>query len=664
MSEHAQGDTVDFEALLRRALAPVEPPDELAERLESTLVELTELGRRRARGLGAVGHARPAQLGAPGRRGGGRHRRGHRARDPARAPARRSATSTRACAGSPSARVRGRSGRGPQAHAPQLIRRAGPPRSTRRRHGLRTSQTDRVARGCPAVARRRGADGSSSPRARRGRSRSIYERHCGAAFSLAYRMCGTRALAEDVVQEAFLSIWRSGARYDRARGSVRTWVLGIVHNRAIDALRRVGRARTPARQRRGDRGALRGPRAHRGRGRAARGGARRSAACSTRCPTEQSRVIELAYFGGFTHSEIAEMLETPDRHGQGADAAGAGEDARAARARRGRCHDERDERPRALRRRRRARGCSARWTTTSAQAFERHLAACAALPRGGRGAASRGRRAAAGRAAGGPAARAARPDHARRRVRGRAAAGGGRAGRPPAARKRERAAAFAGSAACARRWWRRSRPWCSPSAWAATDRQRRLAVAASTSWPPRSASPPRRPRCTREGDEASLQLANMPAPPPGRVYQVWLMRDGARAAADARRCSRRARPGVGATSPAASRAPTSVLVTAEPARRQPAADDAAGARGQAGLTDGLATAASVADVATMARPATATPTARPASPAPLRAADLPRLHDADPRRDALPGVRGQRRKVRTAARSAPAAPSRRSSPTR
>src|ERR1041384_4683460 len=85
---------------------------------------------------------------------------------------------------------------------------------------------------------------------RRGDARAfeiIYERHSAAAFSLAYRMMGTRIGAEDVTQDAFLSLWRSGARYDRARGSVRTWVLGIVHNRAIDALRRsLVHARRPA----------------------------------------------------------------------------------------------------------------------------------------------------------------------------------------------------------------------------------------------------------------------------------------------------------------------------------------------------------------------------------------------------------------------------------
>src|SRR5438270_795393 len=66
----------------------------------------------------------------------------------------------------------------------------------------------------------------------------IFERHADAAFSLAYRMCGRRSLAEDIVQEAFLSLWRSGGRYDRARGSVRSWILRAVHNRAIDAFRR------------------------------------------------------------------------------------------------------------------------------------------------------------------------------------------------------------------------------------------------------------------------------------------------------------------------------------------------------------------------------------------------------------------------------------------
>src|SRR5215207_2796606 len=68
----------------------------------------------------------------------------------------------------------------------------------------------------------------------------VYDRHSGAAYSLAHRIVGDRAVAEDVTQEAFLSLWRSGARFDAARGSVRSWTLGIVRNRAIDALRRAG----------------------------------------------------------------------------------------------------------------------------------------------------------------------------------------------------------------------------------------------------------------------------------------------------------------------------------------------------------------------------------------------------------------------------------------
>jgi RNA polymerase sigma-70 factor, ECF subfamily len=138
----------------------------------------------------------------------------------------------------------------------------------------------------------------------------IYERHSAAAFSLAYRMMGTRAGAEDVTQDAFLSLWRSGARYDRARGSVRTWVLGIVHHRAIDALRR---ATVHDRRRAGDEGI---EERFEARERTDVEAARREEAGTVRgalssLPADQSQVIELAYFGGFTHTEIAEMLDAP-----------------------------------------------------------------------------------------------------------------------------------------------------------------------------------------------------------------------------------------------------------------------------------------------------------------------------------------------------------------
>jgi RNA polymerase sigma-70 factor (ECF subfamily) len=148
---------------------------------------------------------------------------------------------------------------------------------------------------------------------RRGRAPAfevMYERHASAAFSLAYRIVGTRNGAEDVSQEAFLSIWRSGARYDRSRGSVRTWVLGIVHHRAIDHLRR---SAVHDKRRASDEGM---EERFEARERTDVEVARREEAETVRgamgsLPSEQSQVIELAYFGGFTHTEIAEMLETP-----------------------------------------------------------------------------------------------------------------------------------------------------------------------------------------------------------------------------------------------------------------------------------------------------------------------------------------------------------------
>ena len=138
----------------------------------------------------------------------------------------------------------------------------------------------------------------------------IYDRHSDAAFSLAVRMCSERSLAEDVVQESFLSLWRSGARYDRNRGSVRTWTLGIVHNRAIDALRRRA-SREPALL--ADEGAAeRVPAKERTELEfARRDEAREIRDAMDQLPAEQSRVIELAYFGGLTHVEIASMLDAP-----------------------------------------------------------------------------------------------------------------------------------------------------------------------------------------------------------------------------------------------------------------------------------------------------------------------------------------------------------------
>jgi RNA polymerase sigma-70 factor (ECF subfamily) len=138
----------------------------------------------------------------------------------------------------------------------------------------------------------------------------LFDRHADAAFSLAYRMCGRRSTAEDVVQEAFMSLWRSGARYDRQRGSVRSWVLGVVHNRAIDVFRRDS-VRTG--QDVNSEGIVeRMPAAED----TAREVQSREDATEVRTaladlPADQRQVIELAYFGGFTHAQIASMLQLP-----------------------------------------------------------------------------------------------------------------------------------------------------------------------------------------------------------------------------------------------------------------------------------------------------------------------------------------------------------------
>ena len=138
----------------------------------------------------------------------------------------------------------------------------------------------------------------------------LFDRHAAAAFSLAYRMCARSAMAEDVVQDTFVSLWRRGGRYDHRRGSVRSWVLGAVHNKAVDSFRH--EAATSGRDVNDDEALVELIAPERTEAEAERRSeAREVRAALEQLPTDQRRVIELAYFGGFTHREIADILELP-----------------------------------------------------------------------------------------------------------------------------------------------------------------------------------------------------------------------------------------------------------------------------------------------------------------------------------------------------------------
>jgi RNA polymerase sigma-70 factor (ECF subfamily) len=138
----------------------------------------------------------------------------------------------------------------------------------------------------------------------------LYDRYSGLAYTLAFRVLNDAGAAEDVVQEAFLSVWRRASTYHSDRGSLRTWVCSIVHHRALDRLRgRAGRARqdvalehapievtsvsdtwdqvADALERAQVRSAL------------------------NELSVEQRETIELAYFGGYSQSEISDLMHVP-----------------------------------------------------------------------------------------------------------------------------------------------------------------------------------------------------------------------------------------------------------------------------------------------------------------------------------------------------------------
>lgn len=137
----------------------------------------------------------------------------------------------------------------------------------------------------------------------------LYDRYGRLAFALAYRVLDDAPTAEEVVQDAFLLVWRRATTFDAARGSgVRAWLLTIVHHRAIDARRRLGRHREAvALEAVEERLAV--PDLW---GEVARGLERDEVRAAVEAlPEEQRRAIEFAYFEGLTHREIAERTGTP-----------------------------------------------------------------------------------------------------------------------------------------------------------------------------------------------------------------------------------------------------------------------------------------------------------------------------------------------------------------
>jgi RNA polymerase sigma-70 factor, ECF subfamily len=134
----------------------------------------------------------------------------------------------------------------------------------------------------------------------------LYDRYGRAAYGLALRVIGDAALAEDAVQEAFLATWRSASTFVPERGRASTWILTLAHRRAVDVVRREQRRRAdslerapePATEGAAEDAWLRLQR-------------ERVQFALRQLPDAQREALELAYYGGFSQSELAERLGQP-----------------------------------------------------------------------------------------------------------------------------------------------------------------------------------------------------------------------------------------------------------------------------------------------------------------------------------------------------------------
>ena len=134
----------------------------------------------------------------------------------------------------------------------------------------------------------------------------LYDRYGRPAYGLALRILRDEALAEDAVQEAFLAVWRGAARFLPERGKASTWILTLVHRRAVDLVRREERRRADTLEQAPEPG---GGASTRRPGCASSANASRTAL--RQLPDQQREALELAYYGGFTQSELAERLGQP-----------------------------------------------------------------------------------------------------------------------------------------------------------------------------------------------------------------------------------------------------------------------------------------------------------------------------------------------------------------
>jgi RNA polymerase sigma factor (sigma-70 family) len=136
----------------------------------------------------------------------------------------------------------------------------------------------------------------------------LYDRFGRPAYGLALRILRDESLAEDAVQDAFLAVWRTAPRFLPERGKASTWILTLVHRRAVDLVRREERRRTDALDPEAEPGDRSPPVDEEAWLRLQRERVQRAL---RQLPDQQREAIELAYYGGFTQSELAERLGQP-----------------------------------------------------------------------------------------------------------------------------------------------------------------------------------------------------------------------------------------------------------------------------------------------------------------------------------------------------------------